>query len=275
MSSAAEGPAGLRVGRLEVAGSPWRVAWRTAAPGDARLPLVLCNGIGVNWELFVPLVQALGSRAVVAFDTPGTGDSPPLPRPYSLPRLADHVTELLGQLGITRFDLLGVSWGGTLAQQVALQFPQACRRLVLAATSTGWASVPGKLSALWQLSNGRRFADPQRAAQVLPEVYGGSLRNNPAALQAYLRQLKRPSREGYEQQMMAIAGWTSLWWLRCLPQRTLILAGRDDPLVPVANARLMHGLLRASELEIVNDGHLFLHTRANEVAPRIAAFLDT
>ncbi|HYF17618.1 MAG TPA: alpha/beta fold hydrolase [Ramlibacter sp.] len=265
---------GLEVGFAEVEGSRWRVAWRPPQPGDGRPPLVLCNGIGVNWELLLPLVRALGSRPLVAFDVPGTGDSPALAEPYRMSGLASQVIALLDRLDVHRFDALGVSWGGALAQQLALQAGARCRRLVLAATSTGWASFPGELSALVQLADRRRLADPRHAGRVLPQVYGGQVRREPALLREYLRQVKPPTQRGYTHQTLALAGWTSVWWLPCLAQPTLILAGRDDPLVPLANAHVMQRLLRRAELEIVEDGHLFLHTRAAEVGPRIARFLD-
>jgi pimeloyl-ACP methyl ester carboxylesterase len=99
------------------------------------------------------------------------------------------------------------------------------------------------------------------------------VREQPQILQDYLRQLRAPSRKGYAYQLLALSGWTSLWWLPLLRQRALILAGSEDPLVPLANAQLMQRLLRHAELHTIADGHLFLHTRAAHVAPLIERFL--
>ncbi|MBC7939997.1 MAG: poly(3-hydroxyalkanoate) depolymerase, partial [Chitinophagaceae bacterium] len=90
----------------------------------------------------------------------------------------------------------------------------------------------------------------------------------------FLQRLEPPSAEGYRCQLAAVARWTSLPWLPWLQQRTLLLAGEDDPLVPLPNAWLMHRLLPRSSLQIVDDGHLLLHTSAASLGPRIAAFLD-
>jgi poly(3-hydroxyalkanoate) depolymerase len=261
---------GLAIGDVELGGVRWRVARRT---GGAGPPLLLCNGLGGNWELFTPLIEALPRRALIAFDGPGVGGTPPAALPYRLPGLARTVGALLDRMGVQAFDALGVSWGGALAQQLAWQSQGRCRRLVLAATSAGAASYPGHLSALMHLANARRLADPTHAAMVLPEVYGGTVRRDPRPLHEYLRRLKRPSRDGYAHQLTAVAGWTSLWWLPLLPQPTLILAGDDDPLVPMANARLLQRLIRRAELLVVNDGHLFLHTQAAALGPRIENFL--
>ena len=274
MSSNADAAASLQVSDLRLAGSRWRVAVRLPA-GDRRPPLLLCNGIGVNWQAFEPLIAALGDRPLVAFDVPGVGASTLPQRPYSMAGLATQVQALLSALGMERFDLLGVSWGGALAQQLALQSAGRCHRLVLAATSTGLFSVPGRIDAMLRLADARRFGRASREqAQALADAYGGRVRHDPAAMADYLQRLVPPSAEGYRCQLAAVGGWTSLPWLPWLRQRTLLLAGRDDPIVPPANARLMHALLRRSELHVADDGHLLLHTGVLELGGRIAAFLD-
>ena len=62
-------------------------------------------------------------------------------------------------------------------------------------------------------------------------------------------------------------------FLPLLRQRTLILAGDDDPIIPLANARLMHALIRGSRLHVYCDGHLGLVTQAAELAPVVDGFL--
>src|SRR5712691_9114267 len=74
-------------------------------------------------------------------------------------------------------------------------------------------------------------------------------------------------------QLAATAGWTSLPFLPWLRQPTLILAGDDDPIIPLANARLMHRLIRDSRLHVYHDGHLGLVTQAAELAPAVDVFL--
>jgi pimeloyl-ACP methyl ester carboxylesterase len=270
MSSSAE----LVVSDVALAGRRWRVAARLPS-GDGRTPLLLCNGIGVNWQAFEPLLAALGDRPLVAFDAPGVGASQAPARPYTLAGLAEQVQALLAALGVHRYDVLGVSWGGALAQQLALLGGSRCRRAVLAATSTGALSFPGRIGALLQLADAGRFHGTKAGrARELAQAYGGRVRNDLAALADFQRRLLPPSAEGYRCQLAAVAGWTSLPWLPWLQQHTLLLAGRDDPLVPLPNAWLMHGLLRRSSLHVVDDGHLLLHTGAAELGPRIATFLD-
>jgi len=70
-----------------------------------------------------------------------------------------------------------------------------------------------------------------------------------------------------------LAGWTSVHWLHELKQPTLVMAGDDDPIIPLVNARLLTRLLPDARLEIFDCGHLFLLTRLDRSAVSIEAFL--
>ena len=69
----------------------------------------------------------------------------------------------------TRFDALGISWGGGLAQQLAFQYPRRCRRLVLVSTGTGMLMVPARLDVLLKMITPRRYRDPAYARAIAPE----------------------------------------------------------------------------------------------------------
>ena len=73
--------------------------------------------------------------------------------------------------------------------------------------------------------------------------------------------------------MLAAWGWSSLWCLGALRQPSLLMQGTDDPIVPLANAKILAALIRSSRLFVVDDGHLFLVGRAREIAPVVRGFL--
>jgi poly(3-hydroxyalkanoate) depolymerase len=182
--------------------------------------------------------------------------------------------KLLGKLGYAgQVDVLGVSWGGALAQQFAHRHPRRCRRLVLAATSPGVIMVPGKLSVLSKLVNPRRYRDPAYLNAIGGELYGGAYRSDARLLRNHGRQTRSPRGRGYLYQLLAGWGWSSLWWLRSLPQPTLVMHGTDDPIIPLVNARILALLIHTSRLYVIDDGHLFLISRAREVAPVVRGFL--
>ncbi|MDT5256558.1 MAG: hypothetical protein QOD10_1638 [Mycobacterium sp.] len=238
------------------------------------VPLVLCNGIGASLEVLDPLVEQLDST-VVRFDVPGTGGSPTSLLPYGFPYLAWVLGRVLSKLGIGVADVLGLSWGGALAQQFAFQNPRRCRRLVLAATGTGAVMVPAHPRILAKMITPRRFSDPDYAASIAGELYGGTVRaHGEDVAKLFVRQLHAGSKIGYLHQLLAGAVWTSLFALPAVRQETLIVAGTDDPIVPVANARIMHVLLPHSRLYLHSGGHIDLVHNAPELAPVIDHFLS-
>ncbi len=237
-------------------------------------PLVVANGIGVPLQALDPFVDALDPAIeVVRFDVPGVGESPTPRVPYRFRTLAKLLGSALDELGYGEVDMLGISWGGGLAQQFAFQNPHRCRRLVLVATATGTLMVPGAPHVLARMLTARRHQDPVYARRVAGMIYGGSLRQvaTKSPLQATAQ---GGSSRGYLYQLLGSAGWTSLPFLRLIRQPTLILAGEDDPIVPLVNARIMARLLPRAQLEVYPDGHLALLTSAPQLAATIARFLQ-
>src|SRR6201996_7461306 len=205
------------------------------------VPLVLCNGIGASLEVLDPLVEQLDPElTVIRFDVPGTGGSPTSVAPYGIPYLAWVLGRVLSKLETSVVDVLGLSWGGALAQQFALQNPRRCRRLVLVATGTGALMVPGRPRVLAKMLPPRRFSDPDYAGSIAAELYGGTVRaHGDDVARLFVRQLHAGSRIGYLHQLLAGAVWTSLFALPALRQRTLIVAGSGGPISPVGHPPLI------------------------------------
>jgi len=259
--------------RVRLLGLDVRVAVRPGtAPGP---PLLMCNGLGASLDLLQPFVDELDPRIeVVRFDVPGVGGSPTPPVPYTFPGMAWFVGRLMRQLGHDEYDVLGSSWGGGLAQQLAFQHPRTCRRLVLVSTATGSLRVPAGPSVLAKIVTPRRYRDPDYARSIAAHLYGGRLRDEPELAKTLLHEHSRVgSRSGYLMQLLAGVGWTSLPALPLIRQPTLILAGTDDPIIPLVNARILQRLLPHATLHTYDDGHLGLVTQADEFAPVVSSFV--
>jgi poly(3-hydroxyalkanoate) depolymerase len=254
---------------------------RTSVRG-AGLPLLVLTGIGASLEISVPFERALNAHNVqtVALDAPGTGKSSRYRRPRRMPGLARTVEHTLDALGYDRVDVLGASFGGVLAQQLAHQAPQRVRRLVLASTGAGvpgLGGVPGSPRALLALATPRRYQSPDYYRRIAGALYGGQARREPDPLLhgSIARFSETPSLEGYFYQLYAISFWTGLPWLWHLRQPTLVLAGDDDPIVPVANGRILTAVIPHARLEIIRGGgHLFPLERPTEIAALVAEFLQ-
>ncbi|WP_139978288.1 alpha/beta fold hydrolase [Nocardioides litoris] len=280
MSTTAEGTGpGLadRVRTVAVRRISVRVSERRGSgPYAGQPPLLMCNGIGASLEALQPLVDHLDPRrGVVRFDVPGVGGSPLPPVPYTMAGLASWVGALMTRLGHRTYDVLGLSWGGGLAQQLAFQQPGRVRRVVLVATGTGSLMVPARPKVLATMLTPRRHRDPDYARHVAARIYGGSMRTHPERGAALLHHATRSGpQRGYYLQLLAGAGWSSLPGLPFVRQPVLVLAGDDDPIIPLVNAKMITALLPDARLHVYGGGHLGVLTESDELAPVVETFLD-
>lgn len=256
---------------VEVMGLQIHVARK---PDSSVRPLLLFNGIGANLEILIPLMEALKGIECITFDMPGIGLSEVGKLPMRFSGLAKMSAQILDHFGYGQTDVLGVSWGGAMAQEFAHRFPKRCQQLILVATSAGAVMVPGKPSVFMKLTNPKRYFDKNYLKDIAQHIYGGELRRNPQLMDAYTDRVRPPkSSQGYLFQLYAGAYWTSIHWLHRLRQPTLILAGTDDPLVPLINARILHSRIPNSQLITIDCGHLLLMVKMDKVAPMIIDFL--
>jgi poly(3-hydroxyalkanoate) depolymerase len=249
---------------------------RVARKGTGR-PLLLITGIGANLDMWAPFARRVSGRELVAFDAPGTGLSERPCLPLRMGGLADVVRELMDVLALERADVLGYSFGGGLAQELARRAPERVRRLVLCATGPGLGGVPPRPMAALILATPARYYHPRLAALSLPRLAGGRTARDPTVLGEHVaaRLARPPDLLGYAYQLCAAAGWTSLPWLHRVKTPTLIVAGDDDPSVPLGNARLLAARLPDARLHIVKGGgHLFLLDEPESAVDPIVSFLD-
>ncbi|MBL8650704.1 MAG: alpha/beta fold hydrolase [Sphingopyxis sp.] len=217
--------------------------WRVGA-GDT--PLLFLNGIGADIAAAAPLLAQMHGREVWTVDMPGVGGSPDALLPYGAPTMAAILVEIAERFGHKEFDLAGFSWGGAMAQQVAVQFPSRVRRLVLMAT-TPTVAAPG---IGW-------------AALLDDDMLASGLK------------LPTATPLGLAYQSMAMAGWTSaamLPTLKAMP--TLVLMGEQDGVVPACHGQMIAELIDGAVLEVVPGAHMFPFTHAAAIAERISDFLD-
>jgi pimeloyl-ACP methyl ester carboxylesterase len=227
-----------------VYGLTLRVArWRTGAGGT---PLLFLNGIGADIAAAAPLLAQIHDREVWTLDMPGVGGSPDALIPYGAPTIAAVVMEIADRLGHKIMDVAGFSWGGALAQQIAVQFPGRVRSMVLMATTPvmgapgiGWAAL---------------FDDDMQASGL---------------------KIQTATPLGIAYQTAAMAGWTSAAYLPGLKNMpTLVLTGEQDGVMPACYGQMLASLIDGAVLEVVPGSHLFPFTHAAAIAARISAFLD-
>lgn len=234
--------------------------------GPAEAPaLVLGPSLGTDVGLFDAQVADLSDRwRTIRFDLPGHGRSPTPPGPYSMPGMALDVLTLLDALGVQRFHYAGVSIGGAIGQQLALD---ASDRLV----------------SLTVCASAARFADPPswagRAATVRAEGTGamvasrtgtwwtpGFAEHDPDEVQRLLEMLRDTSPEGYAGCCEAISGFDVRADLGRITAPTLVIAGAADPATPVDMVRQIADGISGARFVVVPDAaHLLNAERPAEV----------
>ena len=253
-----------------VGGRTLRVArWRWNQPSE-HLPILFFNGIGANIEAVAPLAEALTERPFIMFDMPGVGGSPEPLVPYNPFTMSWIANQLLKRFGAPMVDVMGISWGGAMAQNFTLQHPSHVRRLVLAATTAGMIMVPGNPAALTKMANPRRYVDAAFMEEHFRTLYGG-LTGGKAE---HISRLTPPTPRGYVYQLLCMLGWTSVPALPFLKKETLIMMGDEDQIVPPINGRMLESLIPNSRLEIFeNGGHLFMLTHREQTISSLRGFL--
>ena len=240
-------------------------------------PLLLVPGLGNNCEMWVPFMEQFPNRRIIRLDSPGSGLSSTPAYPVTVTTLAQLLVGVLDDHGIERADVVGFSYGGAVAQQLAFDHPTRVRRLVLAATNCGIGAVPGWMPAVTGLATPIRYYSPSFFDRTAAATFGGVTARDSSVRRRMIeaRCTNRPAVDGYALQLLGIFGWSSWHFLPHIPHETLVITGDDDPLVPVANARLLAARIPNATLEIVEGaGHLFLWDDAVNLGCRIGRFLN-
>ena len=240
---------------------------RVDVQGDGPA-LLLVNGIWGEVAAWRPLLPYFAGYRTIAFDAPGIGDTEIPPYPMSLPALGRFSLGVLDAVGADRAHVLGMSFGGLVAQQMATIAPNRVDRLVLVSTMSGLWHLPGQPAALLRLLNP---LPTDRTGTAAGRTFGGRIRRDPALL-GRLHLTPPRTVEAYWHRLSGLTGWWGAPW--SVRQKTLVLTGDDDPIVPPANSRILSSLIPGARLEVIaGGGHLMLFDSPALVGPCVAEFL--
>ena len=227
--------------------------------GDGEETIVLVNGLADDhqtWVLQMEDFLAEGYR-VLRFDNRGIGATSKPAGPYSSRMLADDAKALVDSLGITDFHLMGVSMGGMIAQEYALAYPADLRSVTFACTYAApgpfcsrmfsmWADMAPVLGVPFVMRDVTLWAFTlpffeQRTAEL--EEFETAMRYMDQPVHAYLAQLA------------VIQGYDTTSRLGEITTPSLVLAGEEDILIPVALSRRIHEGIPGSEWATTKGGH--------------------
>lgn len=235
--------------------------------------LLLIGGVWSQVALWDDVLPLLDGFRTIVFDPPGIGATAMPRRPYSVQRLAGFAAGVLEAVGVERAHVLGVSLGGAVAQELARSFPDRVDRLVLVSTGYGALGLPGRPDVLLRFARPTAYRDLGELEQNAGRIFGGRLRQHPELVHRW--HLRPPGDvKAWFYRLAGVAAWSSLPWLHRLTQRTLVVHGDDDPIVPLLNARVVACRIPGARLHVAEGGgHLLLLDSATEVLPTITDFL--
>lgn len=243
----------------DVAGTPLWYERRGEGP-----PLLYSNGSGATLGSAAAILDRFAtSFEVVGYDHRGMGRSPLSGEPYSVADLAADVTGLLDHLGWQRCALAGLSFGGMVAQEVAVRAPDRLTRLALMSTS------PGGSMGSYPLEQLESLPEQERVEQLLllaDERWNADwFAEHPEDLALVMRlAADRPEeqsegqRRGHTAQLAARRGHDVLGRLTEVEAPTLVQCGRHDRIAPPANAEAIVARVPDAQLRTYDGGHLFL-----------------
>ena len=244
-------------------------------------PLVMIQGLSANTGWWDPRwIQTLSERfKVVAFDNRGAGRTELSGKEYSIRLFADDTAALMDALGIPEAHVLGISMGGMIAQELALNHPRKVEKLILCSTYCGGEkSVQPSDEVMQTLMPNRGALTVEEVARMtIPLIITEKfLKSNPGVEEFVFQQIIRTpiSAEAFARQLNAIMNFNSWDRLPYIKAPTLILHGKQDILVPPQNAPVLNKAIRGSRLVYFKDSAHGLIEETEEVLAAILDFLS-
>jgi len=243
-------------------------------------PLLLVRGLGSNADHWYGQVPAFSAHyQTIVFDNRGIGRSDKPDMPYTIAMMAEDTVGLLDALQIPRAHVLGLSMGGLIAQQIALDHAERVNGLVLCCTGCGGDHVVRAPNFENQARPAALYGPSREAAQQAQQnlFAAETIQSHPEVVQKYLEtsQQHPPDPATLARQREAVEGFDSYEDLPKIKARTLIMAGAEDALVPPRNAEILAERIPGSRLEIVpGGGHQFMVERPDAVNRIVLDFLS-
>lgn len=234
-----------------------KIYWEEEGVGE---PLLLIMGLGYTHDMWNRTLPVVSQRyRTISFDNRGVGRSDVPSGPYPIPVMATDAAAVMDAAGIESAHVFGISMGGMIAQEFALQYPDRVHSLILGCTSHGGpeavaadAEVIGTLMARGMMSP----EDGIRA--MIPFIYDPSTPREHIEEDMEIRRRTFPTAEGYFAQVRGIMVFDSRSRLAQLKIPTLVIHGESDRLIPPENGRQIARLIDGAKLLMIpGASHIF------------------
>jgi pimeloyl-ACP methyl ester carboxylesterase len=237
-------------------------------------------GLSANMDWWDPkLIEETSKKYKTAvFDNRGAGrtDAPKID--YSIKMFADDTAKLMDNLKIQKAHILGISMGGMIAQEFALNYPQRVEKLVLCSTNCGASkSVPAAPEVLKVLISGGASTSEDIVKNTIPLLFTEDfIKSNPALIKLVTeRLLKAPiTPDAFSRQVKAIMAWDTYARLPKIKTPTLVMHGKKDILIPPQNAKIIADRIPGAKLVYFEkSAHALFSQETDKVISTLLQFL--
>jgi len=223
-------------------------------------PILLIMGLGypsAMWHRMRPELSA--SYRTIALDNRGAGESDVPPGPYSMTVMASDAAAVLDAAGVPSAHVFGMSMGGMIAQEFALQYPERVQSLILGCTAPGGPNAKRAEPAAIEMLKARTWMSREQAAEAaVPFIYDTATPRHLIDEDIATRHPWPTSPAGYLAHLQAIVAWESFPRLPQITAPTLVIHGKADRLVPSANGELIAARIPGAQLVLLEHAsHLF------------------
>ncbi|MFZ0887234.1 MAG: alpha/beta fold hydrolase [Candidatus Binataceae bacterium] len=257
------------------------IHYETYGEGD---PLLLIMGLGMPGAVWIPSLALLPGFECIYFDNRGTGTSDRPDIPYTARDMAEDAIAILDHLRIPKAHVYGVSMGGMIAQELALNHPERVKKLVLGCTWAGGPTV--RLSApeiMARLIQGAATLRTDREKGIdillpvlLPPEFIGEHPEVKAMIMATLADGQTTPIETIQRAMLGLTQFNAYDRLPQVKCPVLIVHGEKDVLIPPENAAILKSRIPHAEVyRIPNAGHAYQIADMLGVHQRIVTFLKS
>lgn len=249
------------------------IYWEEYGAGE---PLLLIMGLGAThdwWHRTVPVVSR--RYRTILFDNRGVGRSDFPPGPYTIPQMAADAAAVLDAAGVDRAHIFGISMGGMIAQEFALQYPARVRSLILGCTSCGsHNAVRAEQGAIDLLKSRGTETMDEAIEHSIPFVYDPCTPRERLDEDIAIRRRTFPPDQAYAWQLQGILNWQAYDRLPQILAPTLVLHGESDRLIPPGNGRLVAGRIPGAKLVMIpHASHIMQTDQPEAVHAAVMSFL--
>ncbi len=250
-----------------------KIYWDEQGEGE---PVLLIMGLGypsVMWYRTRPLLAA--RYRTIALDNRGVGRSDIPPGPYPIALMASDAAGVLDASGLESAHVYGVSMGGMIAQEFALQYPKRVRSLILGCTASGGPHVVKAEPEVNQLLMSRGNMSPEEAAgAAVPFIYDSATSRELIDEDLAMRRDWFPRPEAYMAQLEGILSWEAYSRLSQISAPTLVIHGESDRLVPAGNGKLIAERIPGAKLVLLpHASHIYSTDQTEAAHEAILEFL--